>query len=83
LSLADCKTVGPDDPHHSAMNQTTLNYPQLATLYKLESALRSNPEILKNPTERERAVSILSHAESFPVPAVQERALQIRNEFGL
>jgi hypothetical protein len=83
LSLSDCKTIGPDDPHHSGTNQTTLTYPQLATLFQLEARIRNNPELLKDPKAREEFVAILSRAESFAVPAVQERALQIRKEFGL
>lgn len=83
LSLADCKTIGSDDPHHSGINQTTLNYPQLAALYQIEKRITEHPEILNNPLLREGLVADLRQAEASPVPAVQQKASQIRSRFQL
>lgn len=83
LSLENCKQTGSDDPHYSGMNQTTLNYPQLAGLYQIEKQLREKPEILKNPELRNGIVTALKHAENFPVPVVQQKAEQIRTRHGL
>lgn len=83
LSLADCKTVGPDDPHFSSVNQTTLNYPQLNTLFQLEKTLEAHPEYLKDPEMREKFVATLRQAETFAVPVVQQKAQQIRARFQL
>lgn len=83
LSLADCKTVGPDDAHHAGVDQTTLNYPQLAGLYQLEKRLETHPEILKDPVQRADVVAILRQAEAYQVPKVQAKASQIRSRFQL
>ncbi|MFZ3229550.1 MAG: hypothetical protein WA160_05050 [Pseudobdellovibrio sp.] len=83
LSLSDCKTIGQDDAHHSGMNQTTLNYPQLAGLYQIEKQLTAHPEILKDAVQRDGILKTLQQAENFPVPAVQRKAEQIRLKFGL
>lgn len=83
LSLADCKTIGPDDAHHSGINQTTLEYPKMAALYQIEKRLTEHPEILSNPSLREGIVADLRQAEACPVPMIQQKALQIRTRFQL
>ncbi len=83
LSLADCKTVGPDETHHSGVNQTTLVYPQMNTLYQIEIQLASHPELLNDPVARTKLTQLLVQAESFPVAAVHDKAAAIRARFGL
>lgn len=83
LSLADCRTVGPEDAHHSAMNQTTLTIAQLEGLYVIEKQLQDHREVLNNATYRNNIVQILVQAESFPVFVVREKAQSIRSAFEL
>ena len=83
LSLADCKTSAPDDPHHSSTNQTTLVYPQLSLLYVIEKQLTENPQYLNDASKRSEYIQLLVAAESYPVPVVNEKARGIRNKFGL
>lgn len=83
LSLADCKGIGLDDPHHSSVNQTTLVYAQMAGLYEIEKQIKENPGVLNNQTYRNRFIQILIQAENFPVAEVQDKARAIRTEFGL
>lgn len=83
LSLADCKSTAPEDPHHSSTNQTTLSYPQLVALYEIEKNLSENPSLLDNLNVRASIVNALRQAENFPVPAVHNKARQILNRFKL
>lgn len=83
LSLEDCKNVGSGDPHHSGANQTTLIYPQFVGLYQLEQQLQQKPDLLKDSVMRQSIENLLKRAEDFPVPAIQDRARQLRRKFGL
>lgn len=83
LSLTNCKMAGPEDTHHAGVDQTTLIYPQLVTLYQLEKRLEANPQILKDPILREGVVAILRQAETYQVPKIQDKATQIRARFQL
>lgn len=83
LSLADCKTIGPDDPHHSGVNETTLTYPQQSGLYLIEKQLKEKPQLLNDAAFRSGVIQILVQAESFPVPAIREKARAIRAAYGL
>ena len=83
LSLVDCKAVGPDDPHHSSMNQTTLVIAQLEGLYALDKQLHDHRELLSNSTYRNGVIQILVQAESFPVAVVREKAQSIRLAYEL
>lgn len=82
-SFEDCKNVGNDDPHFSGINQTSLTYPQLASLYQLESKLEKGPEILKDPNMRDEIIALLKQAADFPVPVVQQKAEEIKSKYGL
>jgi hypothetical protein len=83
LSLGDCKNTGSDDPHFSGVNETTLNYPQFAGLFQLESQLAMRPRLLQNPEFKSQLEYLLKQAESFPVPAIADKAAEIRKRFGL
>jgi hypothetical protein len=83
LSLADCKIVGSEDPHHSSVNETTLTYPQQSGLYLIEKQLKENPQLLNNAAFRSGVIQILVQAENFAVPAIREKARAIRQTYGL
>ena len=84
FSLENCSGgVADEDPHTAGVNQTTLNYPQLAGLYQLERQLETNPNLLKDPSLRAGVLATLKQAEAFPVPVIRQRAEQIRNKFRL
>lgn len=83
LSLADCKTLGPDDSHHSSVEQTTLTYPQMSALYMLEKQLSEQPQLLSQASFRSGVIQVLIQAESFPVVSVQNKARTIRMKFNL
>lgn len=84
LSMADCKSASSDqDPHHSAIDQTTLVYEQLSVLYLIERQISQNPNLLSNATSRSELIQVLAQAESYPVPAVHEKARAIRTKYGL
>ena len=83
LSLADCKSTAPADPHFSTLNQTTLIYDQKVVLFQIEKNLTEHPEYLKDPVKREGFVAALRQAESYAVPSIQQKAQEIRSRFGL
>lgn len=83
FSLGDCKNTGSDEPHFSGVNETTLNYPQFAGLFQLESQLAMRPELLQNPRFKMQLESLLKQAENFPVPAISDKAAEMKKRFGL
>jgi hypothetical protein len=83
LSLANCKTLAPDNTHHSAVDQTTLTYPQQTFLYVIEKQLTENPELLNNSAFKSAIIQLLVQAENFPVPSVHDKARAIRLKFKL
>ena len=84
LSMADCKSSSTNpDPHHSSVDQTTLVYEQLSGLYLIERQISQNPNLLNEASSRSEFIQILAQAESYPVPAVHEKARAIRTKYGL
>lgn len=83
LGLDDCKNTGSADPHFSGLNQTTLNYPQLAGLYQIEQQLHDRPALLADPVMKDGILFLLKQAENFPVPQVQQKATEIRKRYNL
>ncbi len=83
LSFQDCSKEGPSDPHIDGINQTSLNYPQLAALYQLERKLESQPDLLNQPEMRNELLSVLREAQQFPSDSVQKRAQNILSKFKL
>lgn len=84
LSLANCKSAENNtDPHHSSTDQTTLVYEKLAGLYLIEKQISQNPDLLNNASYRSGTIQVLAQAESYPVPAVHEKARSIRVKYGL
>lgn len=84
LSLENCSTTSRDEnPHTSGTDQTTMNYPQLVALYQIDKQLAVKPELLNDPAMRAGILATLKQAEAFPVPAVHDRAAQIRQKHNL
>lgn len=83
LSLADCGVRGEDDPHFSSINQMTLLYPQVAGLFQLDKQLGARPELLNDPNFKNQMRGLIHSAEQFPVPAIQKRAADLKNKYGL
>ena len=83
LSLADCGKASTEEGDHLGADQTTTNYPQLVALYQLDQQLGRQPELLSDPAFRSRFVAVLKEADGFAVPAVNQRAQQIRKKYGL
>ncbi len=83
LSLQNCTSLAPSDPHMDGINQTSLSYPQLAALFQLERRLESNQDLLQNPEIKAEVSNILREARQFPVGAVQDRAESIQIKLGL
>ena len=83
LSLADCKTLAPESPHHSSTDQTTLIYGQLTALYAIDKQLSENPSLLNDAAKRSGFSQVLAQAETFAVPVIQEKARGLRTKYGL
>jgi hypothetical protein len=82
-SLADCKSVGSEDPHYAGMNQTTLNYPQLISLYQIDARLSANKELLADANTKDAIAAALRQAAGFPVPAVSQKAEELIQKWRL
>lgn len=83
LSFQSCGQAGAPDPHFDGINETSLNYPQLASLYQIQKQLESNPGILNSSEMKNSIKDTLREARQFPSSAVQNRAREIQEKFGL
>jgi hypothetical protein len=83
LSVDNCTVASAPDPHFDGVNQTSLNYPQLAALYQLERKLEGQPDLLRNPEIKNLLTNLLRDARQFPSEAIQKRAEAIRSRYGL
>lgn len=84
LSLPDCQSPpNNSDPHHSGVDQTTLIYKQLSILHLIDKQLSANPDLLNDASSRSGFTQILAQAESYPIPAVHEKARALRAKYGL
>lgn len=83
LSLENCRERTSSDPHLSGIDQTTLNYPQLATLYQLENKISKDPALLDNPQFMDQLRMIIAAAIKFPVPAVHQKAESLKDLYRL
>lgn len=81
LSLGDCNSRSQSDPHLSGIDQTTMNYPQLAELYQIEDRLTREPKLLEDTNMRENFKATIDAALKFPVPIVQKKAAEIKAKF--
>jgi len=78
LSLDDCNTPSHGDPHLSGVDQTSANYPQLATLYQLERQINSGNLIFQDSNVKDQMRQLLANAAQFPVPMVAKKAESLR-----
>jgi len=83
LGFQNCETEMQEEPHLSSINQTSLNYPQVAGLYQLERRLGSQADLLKDPEMRKQISEILREARQFPADSVQKKAEKIQKQYGL
>ena len=83
LSLEDCKAKSQDDPHLAGIDQASMNYPQLVSLYQLEKQMKENGALFSDPKIKETARALLDQAAQFPVQGVKERAAKIKNQYPL
>lgn len=74
LSLSDCNAEAPSDPHLDSINNTSLNYPQMVTLYQLRKKIEDNPKILEEPGVKESLMGLLREARQFPAAGISSRA---------
>lgn len=82
-SFEKCSSTSSHDVHQSGMEQVSLNYPQMAILYQVESKLTKDPSLLQNPDQKSYFSRVVGAAEQFPVEIVQNKAIAIKNKFGL
>ncbi len=78
MSLNDCTTTSESDPHLAGIDQTSVNYPQLAALYQIEKQLNSGNKIFESNDFKDQLRQVLAHASQFPVPMVQKKADAIK-----
>lgn len=84
LSMSDCKSLTPRDPHMSNVDDISLNYPQLAALYQIEKQLQNKAaQILNDPALRTQLRATLAQAADSSVPKVREKAEQLQKKFSL
>lgn len=83
LSFQNCSVEAAPDPHLDGINQTSLNYPQLAALYQLEKRLEDKPEILDDPEMKSEIAEIIREGRQFPSAAVQKRAEDLEKKLRL
>lgn len=82
-SMANCGQVSQEDSHLGGVEQNSLNYPQLATLYQIESRIEQNPHLLKDQQYRGWVSEVIRQAKRFPVPIVKDKAEQMAQKYGL
>ncbi|MBK7962001.1 MAG: hypothetical protein IPK04_12860 [Bdellovibrionales bacterium] len=81
LSLENCNSRTSSDPHLSGVDEASMNYPQLASLYQLEKQLNDNPGIFADSSMKDHAMAVIEQALKFPVASVQRKAAEIQARF--
>jgi hypothetical protein len=80
MSLADCKKdtrpANGADTHQDTSIEITLAYPQMVSLYSLESFL-SAPDT--SPTMREEALKMVQEAKNSPIAPIRRKAQDIES----
>ena len=76
-NMDGCSAAPSNDPHHSGVENTSLNYPQLVGLYQIERTIRNNPQAFSDSAQKAALLDLLSKAKLFPVQSVQNRASTI------
>ncbi len=83
LSFQKCSQVGDPDPHLDGINETSLNYPQLVSLYQLQKQLEANPSLLQSSEMKTAFSETLREARQFPNSAIQAKARELQEKYGL
>ncbi len=83
LSMADCKNLSDRDAHTGAVDQVSINYPQLVSLYQLESRLAAGSLDLSISALKEETRSALAKGARSPVPQIREKAEAIQKKYNL
>lgn len=81
LSLENCGSRTSSDPHLSGVDEASMNYPQLASLYQLEKQLNDHPALFADSSMKDHAKAVIEQALRFPVPSVQKKAAEIQARF--
>lgn len=83
LSLENCGSRTSSDPHLSGIDESSMNYPQLVSLYQLEAQLRTKPELFLDGSMKDHARAVIEQALRFPVNSVQKKAAEIQSTYQL
>lgn len=83
LSLENCGSRTSSDPHLSGIDESSMNYPQLVSLYQLEAKLRTKPELFLDGSMKDYAREVIEQALRFPVSSVQKKAAEIQSTYQL
>lgn len=81
LSLENCGVRSNSDPHLSGIDQTSMNYPQLAALYQLEKQIENNPGRFQDTGMRDHMRALINQAKQFGVPIVRNKAEELAGKF--
>jgi hypothetical protein len=77
LSLENCSSRAESDPHHSATDQVSQSYPQMAVLYQLEKQIQNGNKVLTDPATKALLKELSQRASQFQVPMVSQKAESI------
>jgi hypothetical protein len=66
LSLSNCSANGVEDPHLDSINNVSLNYPQMVTLYQINKKIQTDPSIFSDQSIRAEIDQLLREARQFP-----------------
>lgn len=83
LGLENCNVRDVSDPHHSALDQVSLNYPQMVVLHQISRQFEKHPEKFTDSSVRDSVQSLLKLAKKFPVPLVSQKAEEIYTKYGM
>ncbi|GIL21275.1 MAG: hypothetical protein BroJett041_23890 [Candidatus Jettenia caeni] len=80
LSLEDCSAPPTSsDPHHTATDQMSLNYPQMAALYQFEKKIQDQ-DFLSKSGMKDHVNQALDQAMKSSVPLIVKKAEQARKK---
>lgn len=83
LSMADCKNLSDRDAHMGSVDEVSINYPQLVSLYQLGSKLATGTLDLSISAIKEETRSALAKGARSPVPQIREKAEAIQKKYNL
>lgn len=83
LSMQDCKSVSDRDAHTAAVDETSLIYPQLASLYYIEKGLSAGSIDLSQAAIKNEMRSTLDRAAQHPSAQIRQKAEELQKKFNL